>query len=198
MTQSRSATVLDQVVAANTSYSQNFGDKGKLALPPARRFAILTCMDARLDPAKYAGLTEGDAHVIRNAGGRATDDAIRSLVISHKLLGTSEWFVVHHTNCGMELFSDEIMADLLQDNLGTAEFNGKTWSNPHHGGGSSAGHFIKWHTIRDQSGSVVQDVRRIREHPLVALHIPIYGFIYDVKSGALNRVEEAFVAGRPQ
>jgi carbonic anhydrase len=198
MTQSRLATVLDQVTAANTSYCQSFSDKGKLALPPARRFAILTCMDARLDPAKYAGLAEGDAHVIRNAGGRATDDAIRSLVISHKLLGTIEWFVVHHTNCGMELFSDEIMADLLQDNLGTAEFNGKTWSNPHHGGGSSAGHFIKWHTIRDQSGSVVQDVRRIREHPLVPRHIPIYGFIYDVKSGALNRVEEAFLAGRPQ
>ena len=198
MTQPRSATALDQVVAANATYSKNFGDKGKLALPPARRFAILTCMDARLDPAKYAGLAEGDAHVIRNAGGRATDDAIRSLVISHKLLGTVEWFVVHHTNCGMELFSDEIMADLLEDDLGTAEFNGKTWSNPHHRGGSPAGRFIKWHTIHDQSGSVAQDVRRIREHPLVPRHIPIYGFIYDVKSGALNRVEEAFVAGRPQ
>ena len=198
MTQPRFTTVLDQVVAANASYSQSFGEKGKLALPPSRRFAILTCMDARLDPAKYAGLAEGDAHVIRNAGGRATDDAIRSLVISHKLLGTAEWFVVHHTNCGMELFSDEVIADLLEDDLGTAEFNGKTWSNPHHGGGSPAGQFIKWHTIRDQSGSVVQDVRRIREHPLVPQHIPIYGFIYDVKSGALNRVEEAFLAGRPQ
>ena len=198
MTQPSSATALDQVVAANATYSKNFGDKGKLALPPARRFAILTCMDARLDPAKYAGLAEGDAHVIRNAGGRASDDAIRSLVISHKLLGTIEWFVVHHTNCGMELFSDEIMADLLEEDLGTAEFNGKTWSNPHHGGGSPAGRFIKWHTIHDQSGSVVQDVRRIREHPLVPRHIPIYGFIYDVKSGALNRVEEAFIAGRPQ
>jgi carbonic anhydrase len=198
MTERQSTTILDQVVAANTTYSKAFGDKGKLAMPPARRFAILTCMDARLDPAKYAGLAEGDAHVIRNAGGRATDDAIRSLVISHKLLGTIEWFVVHHTNCGMELFSDEVMGDLLEDDLGTATFNGTTWSNPHHHGGSAAGQFIKWHTIRDQSGSVVQDVRRIREHPLVPRHIPIYGFIYDVKSGALNRVEEAFVAGRPQ
>jgi carbonic anhydrase len=198
MTESRSTTILDQVVAANATYSKNFGDKGKLALPPARRFAILTCMDARLDPAKYAGLVEGDAHVIRNAGGRATDDAIRSLVISHKLLGTIEWFVVHHTNCGMELFSDEVMGDLLEDDLGTAEFSGTKWSNPHHSGGSAAGQFVKWHTIRDPSGSVVQDVRRIREHPLVPRHIPIYGFIYDVKSGALNRVEEAFVAGRPR
>jgi carbonic anhydrase len=80
--------------------------KGSLALPPARRFAILTCMDARLDPAKFAGLAEGDAHVIRNAGGRATDDTIRSLIISHKLLGTNEWFVIHHTDCGMETFTD--------------------------------------------------------------------------------------------
>ena len=81
---------------------EGFGDKGSLALPPARRFAILTCMDARLDPAKFAGLAEGDAHVIRNAGGRASDDAIRSLIISHKLLGTNEWFVIHHTDCGMK------------------------------------------------------------------------------------------------
>ena len=94
--------IVDEVVAANQKYAREFGAKGELALPPARQFAILTCMDARLDPAKYAGLAEGDAHVIRNAGGRATDDAIRSLVISHKLLGTREWFVIHHTNCGME------------------------------------------------------------------------------------------------
>ena len=100
--------ILEEVMAANAKYVDGFGEKGQLALPPARRFAILTCMDARLDPAKYAGLSEGDAHVIRNAGGRATDDAIRSLVISHKLLGTLEWFVIHHTNCGMELFCDEI------------------------------------------------------------------------------------------
>ena len=80
--------VLDEVLAANDQYASSFGDKSELALPPARGFAILTCMDARLDPAKYAGLSEGDAHVIRNAGGRASDDAIRSLVISYKLLGT--------------------------------------------------------------------------------------------------------------
>ena len=91
------------VLDANASYAESFGDKGSLALPPARRIAILTCMDARLDPAKYAGLAEGDAHVIRNAGGRASDDAIRSLVISYKLLGTREWFVIHHTDCGMLL-----------------------------------------------------------------------------------------------
>ena len=159
--------IVDEVVGANQKYAREFGAKGELALPPARQFAILACMDARLDPAKYAGLAEGDAHVIRNAGGRATDDAIRSLVISHKLLGTREWFVIHHTNCGMELFSDEVMADLLDDDLATASFDGKSWSNPHHRGGHAAGHFIKWHTIKDQESSVVQDVRRIRAHPLV-------------------------------
>jgi carbonic anhydrase len=106
--------VLDEVLAGNEAYVAAFGDKGTLPLPPARRFAILTCMDARLDPAKFAGLKEGDAHVIRNAGGRASDDAIRSLVISHKLLGTNEWFVIPHTDCGMETFTDEVMRSLLR------------------------------------------------------------------------------------
>src|SRR3989337_888800 len=99
-------SVLEEVIDATEEYSRTFGEKSELALPPARHFAILTCMDARLDPAKYAGLAEGDAHVIRNAGGRVSDDAIRSFVISHKLLGTHEWFVVHHTDCGMATFTD--------------------------------------------------------------------------------------------
>ena len=186
----------DEVVSANRDYAKNFGDKGKLALPPARRFAILTCMDARLDPAKYAGLAEGDAHVIRNAGGRATDDAIRSLVISHKLLGTHEWFVVHHSDCGMLLFTGEIIGNLLEDNLETAQFDGKTWSNPKHGGGSVAGRYIHWYTFDDNAKSVTEDVGRIRSHPLVPKHIPIYGFIYDVKTGKLDEVAEASAAGR--
>ncbi len=187
---------VEEVLAANAKYAGGFGEKGLLPLPPARHFAVLTCMDARLDPAKYAGLSEGDAHVIRNAGGRATDDAIRSLVISHKLLGTQEWFVIHHTNCGMELFSDEVMANLLEDNLATASFDGKNWSNLQHGGGCTAGHFVKWHTIRTQDESVIQDVRRIREHPLVPRNIPIYGYIYDVNTGRLNEVVKASEAGR--
>src|SRR5438552_4721357 len=112
--------ILDEVLAANQQYAADFGEKGSLPMPPGRRFAILTCMDARLDPAKYAGLKEGDAHVIRNAGGRASDDAIRSLVISYKLLGTAEWFVIHHTNCGMEFFTDEVMRGLLANSLETA------------------------------------------------------------------------------
>src|SRR5678809_919418 len=105
--QKETSRVHNEVLKANENYALEFGEKGKLPLPPARQFAILTCMDARLDPAKYAGLAEGDAHVIRNAGGRASDDAIRSLVISYKLLGTQEFFVIHHTNCGMEFFTNE-------------------------------------------------------------------------------------------
>src|ERR1700759_3310092 len=117
----------DEVVSANRDYVAGFGDKGSLPMPPGRHFAILTCMDARLDPAKYAGLAEGDAHVIRNAGGRASDDAIRSLVISYKLLGTREFFVIHHTNCGMEFFSNEIMRNLLASSLETATVDESGW-----------------------------------------------------------------------
>ena len=102
-----------QVLAANAAYASSFGAKAELAMPPARRAAFLVCMDARLDVAKLAGLSEGDAHVIRNAGGRADDSAIRSFVISHKLLATNEWFVIHHTNCGMEFFTSEHMGNLL-------------------------------------------------------------------------------------
>ncbi|HEU0199092.1 MAG TPA: carbonic anhydrase, partial [Burkholderiaceae bacterium] len=165
--------VLEEVLAANQRYAANFGDKGKLPLPPARRFAILTCMDARLHPSKYAGLAEGDAHVIRNAGGRASDDAIRSLVISYKLLGTREWFVIHHTNCGMELFTDEVMRDLLAGSLKTATFDGKAWRDVGPGPGSTEGQFVDWLTIKDQAASVVADVKRIRNHPLVPRDIPI-------------------------
>src|SRR6202451_2820162 len=113
--------VLSDVLYANGKYAAGFGEKAKLAVTPAKRLAILTCMDARLDPAQFAGLDEGDAHVIRNAGGRASQDAIRSLVISYKLLGTREWFVIHHTDCGMEFFTNEVMADLLSRSLETAE-----------------------------------------------------------------------------
>src|ERR1700689_2652833 len=121
------SSVLNEVLEANRHYSTSFDEKGKLALPPARRFAILTCMDARLDPAKFAGLAEGDAHVIRNAGGRASDDAIRSLVISYKLLGTKEWFVIHHTECGMLYFTNEVMRGLLSQSLKTASFENGEW-----------------------------------------------------------------------
>ncbi|MFM1796169.1 MAG: hypothetical protein RLZZ340_846, partial [Actinomycetota bacterium] len=128
---------LPAVLSANEKYAASFGEKSELALPPARGFAILTCMDARLDPAKYAGLAEGDAHVIRNAGGRASDDAIRSLVISYKLLGTKEWFVIHHSDCGMEFFTDEVMRGLLANSLETAALGAEGFYDVGTGPGSA-------------------------------------------------------------
>lgn len=191
------ATVIQrEVLSANAEYARSFGDLGKLAMPPGRRFAILTCMDARLDPAKYAGLHEGDAHVVRNAGGRVTDDAIRSLVISHKLLGTNEWFVIHHTNCGMETFSDGVMRELLEKSLDTAEFDGSAWRDVGSTPGSSEGEFIDWLTIEDQERSVVRDVLRLRAHPLVPAYIPVHGYLYDVATGALREIPSATRAGQ--
>jgi len=188
--------VLNQVLAANSKYSENFGDKGKLALPPARRFAVVTCMDARLDPAKFAGLAEGDAHMIRNAGGRASDDAIRSLVISYKLLGTREFFIIHHTDCGMQFFTNQVMRDLLNKSLETAELGADGFHDVGKGPGSRAGEYIEWLTIPDPAQAVVDDVNRVRNHPLVPGSIPIYGYIYDVKTGRLNEVKKATEAGR--
>ena len=188
--------ILDEVLEANSAYVTTFGEKGRLALPPARRFAILTCMDARIDPAKLAGLREGDAHVIRNAGGRASDDAIRSLVISYKLLGTREWFVIHHSNCGMELFTDEIIRGLLASSLKTASHDGKRWVDSGDGPGSRQGDYIDWLAIRDQEDSVFADVERIRNHPLVPRELPIYGYVYHVGSGRLVEVQAATAIGR--
>jgi len=194
--QKENSKVHQEVIEANNQYVKNFGDKGNLALPPARRFAILTCMDARLDPAQYAGLSEGDAHVIRNAGGRASDDAIRSLIISHKLLGTQEWFVIHHTDCGMQLFTDDIIRGLLAKSLKTATIDEKGWRNVVEEGGSDEANFIPFLTIKNLESSVVEDVERIKKHPLVPKDIPVYGYIYDVKSGKLMEVSQATETGR--
>ena len=188
-------SVRDEVLQANEEYASSFGAKGDLALPPARGFAIVTCMDARLDPAKYAGLSEGDAHVIRNAGGRASDDAIRSLVISYKLLGTREWFVIHHTNCGMEFFTDEVMRGLLASSLETAELGPDGFRDVGTGPGSPEARYIDWLTISDSAQGLVDDVSRIRAHPLVPAAIPVYGYIYDVTTGRLNEIPEATKAG---
>jgi carbonic anhydrase len=190
------STVRDEVLTANRAYVDSFGARAELALPPARRFAILTCMDARLDPAKYAGLSEGDAHVIRNAGGRASDDAIRSLVISYKLLGTAEWFVIHHSDCGMEFFTDEVIRGLLAQSLETAALGPEGFYDVGRGPGSPEGAYIDWLTIADQTGSVTDDVRRIRNHPLVPSGIAIYGYVYEVRTGRLIEVPEATAVGQ--
>ncbi len=188
--------ILEEVLQSNKEYVENFGDKGNLGLPPARGFTILTCMDARLDPAKYAGLSEGDAHVIRNAGGRASDDAIRSLVISYKLLGTKEFFIIHHTDCGMEFFNNELMGKLLESSLETAALGAEGFYDVGTTPGSTEGKYINWLTIENQTGSIVEDVKRVRNHPLVPKNIPVYGYLYDVKTGKLIEVSEATEAGK--
>ena len=190
MTDHNNSKIHNEVLAANDLYKNGFTG-GELPIFPGRKFAILTCMDARLDPAKFAGLDEGDAHIVRNAGGRASEDAIRSLVISHKLLGTKEWFVIQHTNCGMELFTDEIMALLLEGDLDTATFDGQEWNNNEGSKdssskpGSTAGQNIDWLTFKGLHDNVKHDVSVIKNHPLVSDRISIYGYIYEVESGSL-------------
>ena len=159
----------DEILAANESYAAGFA-KGDLPSPPARRFAIVTCMDARLDPAKYAGLEEGDAHVIRNAGGVVSDDALRSLVISHWLLGTQEAFVIGHTECGMETFTDDQLRQKLADETG-----------------ADAG-AIEFHAFPDVRARVAESVRRIHETDLLPDSFRAKGFVYDVRSGRLEDV----------
>jgi carbonic anhydrase len=136
--------------------------------------------------------------VIRNAGGRASDDAIRSLVISYKLLGTREWFVIHHSDCGMQLFTDEIIRGLLASSLETAIIDQDGWHDVGQTIGSTEGEFVDWLTFKDLAESVSVDVKRIRNHPLVPRNIPIYGFIYDVKTGQLIEVPRATEIGRAE
>jgi carbonic anhydrase len=154
--------VVDEVLSANDTYAAGF-DKGDLPTPPGRKFVIVTCMDARLDPAKFLGLEEGDAHVIRNAGCILTDDAFRSLVISHKLLGTEEVFVIGHTGCGMLTFSNEE----VQEKLGTD---------------------IDFLPFDDLDENVREGVRRIRESPLTP--DTAHGFVYEVETGKLRPVAD--------
>ena len=183
------------IIEANNQDSKEF-DKGDLSAQPKKNIAILTCMDARFDPAKALGLEEGDAHVIRNAGGRATDDAIRSLVVSHKLLGTVEWFIIHHTDCGMQKISDETIAKLLEDDLETSSFDGKSWSNNNNPKsenskpGSKEGYKIDWYTFSSLKQSMAEDLKTIKNHNLIPSNIKIHGFIYEVSSGKLIKIKD--------
>ena len=163
------SSIVREVVAANQSYVQGFGKKGELALPPARGFAILTCMDARLDPAKYAGLAEGDAHVIRNAGGVVTDDAIRSLAISQRLLGTEEIILIHHTGCGMLTFTDDDFRNSIEQDTGIKP----EWAAE---------------SFADLDGDVRQSIARIKASPFIPRKNAVRGFVYEVESGRLREV----------
>ncbi len=162
-------SVLSEMLEANARYAASF-TKGNLPAPPGRKVAVLTCMDARLDPAKFLGLQEGDAHVIRNAGGRADQDAIRSLVISYKLLGTREFLVIHHEDCGMLTFTNEDLRRKLREDLGADASN------------------IDFLPFANLDQSVRDDVATLRASPLIPKDIPISGFVYDVRSGRLREV----------
>jgi carbonic anhydrase len=161
-------TEIDTLLANNESYASSF-DKGDLPGPPGGRVAVLACMDARLDPARVLGLEEGDAHVIRNAGGVVTDDALRSLAISQHLLGTEEIMLIHHTQCGMLTFTDEEFADRMESETG---------SRP------------RWrpHAFSDLEQNVRDSIARIREDPFVPRTDHVRGFVYEVETGQLREV----------
>lgn len=196
MTTTKKHGSVREVEAANAVYAASFSSKGGLPFRPVRRFAILACMDSRMLPSRLLGLVEGDAHIIRNAGGRASDDAIRSLVISWKLLGTREIFVIHHTHCGMTSFTNETMADLLAESLGPAVKDLNGWRNTAGGSpGSSAGDTVDWMPFEDDKQALLDDVKRIRNHPLIPGWIPVYGYIYDVETGLIHALPEAMEAG---
>ena len=162
-------SVIDETLQANTKYAADF-NKGTLPLPPGRHLAVVVCMDARIDPAKALGLSEGDAHVIRNAGGRVSE-GLRSLAISQTLLGTKEVAVIHHTDCGMLTFTDESIRKQLREQRG-----------------ADADHvaFLPFHDL-DQS--VRDDLAAYKKSQLVRQDVPLRGFVYDVKTGRLREVK---------
>ena len=161
-------SVTDELLKNNESYAASFA-KGDLALPPAKKVAVLACMDARLDPAGALGLSEGDAHVIRNAGGVVSDDALRSLAISQNLLGTEEIILIHHTDCGMLTFTDDQFKEQLQEDTGVEP----EWSA---------------NAFPDLEGDVRDSIARIKESPFIPKKDSVRGFVYEVETGKLREV----------
>ena len=165
-------SVTDQLLQANADFARNF-NLGHLAMPPARKLAIVACMDARLPVEQALGLKTGEAHIIRNAGGIASEDALRSLIISHHLLGTQEFIIINHTDCGMLTFRDEDLRAQLQEKTGTATVAP-----------------VHFHAFKDLEENVRLQVQRVQSHPWIPKHIPVRGFVYDVKTGKLHAVAE--------
>ena len=163
-------SAFDEILRASESYAKNF-TLGHLPLPPARKLAVVACMDARLMVAQILGLKTGDAHIIRNAGGIVTEDALRSLILSHHLLGTQEFMIINHTDCGMLTFKDEEVRAKLQQLTGTATV--------------APAHFYAFSNLEE---NVRQQIQKVRSHPWIPKQIPVRGFIYDVKTGRLKEV----------
>lgn len=165
--------VIDEALKANEDYSRNF-TSGNLPMPPGRKLAVLACMDARLVISRMLGLKEGDAHVIRNAGGIVDDDALRSLIISHYLLGTQEFMLIHHTDCGMLTFKeDDLHARLLKDT------------------GAAAVSPSRFYAFSDLEADVREQMAKLKSHPWIPKSVTVRGFIFDVKSGRLREVSTA-------
>ena len=166
-------SVIDEVLRANQEYARNF-TQGHLSMPPARKLAVVACMDARLVISRMLGLKEGDAHVIRNAGGIIDDDALRSLILSHHLLGTQEFMLIHHTDCGMLTFKDHEVHAKLRSQTGTAAVTP-----------------VRFHAFSDIEQDVREQIEKLKSHPWIPKHIPVRGFVFDVKTGKLNEVSTA-------
>jgi carbonic anhydrase len=166
-------SVADELLQANEQFVRNF-NLGDLAVRPRRHLAVLACMDSRILFERCLGLKPGDAHMIRNAGGIATEDAMRSLIVSHHLLDTQEFIVINHTDCGLLKVREDELKNRLAEKMGT-----------------SAGAPAHFHAFDDLEENVRQQVRRVKSHPWIPKHIPVRGFVYDVKTGALTEVAEA-------
>jgi carbonic anhydrase len=164
-------SIIDDHLKANQEYTQTF-QFGDLPIPPARRLAVVACMDARLNVEEVLGLQTGDAHIIRNAGGVVTDDALRSLIISHHLLGTQAFMIINHTDCGMLTFEDDDLKARLQRETGKAAAAPEAF-----------------HAFHDLEAHLREQIARVRAHPWIPAGIPVRGFIYNVRSGALSEVE---------
>jgi len=169
--------VYEETLTANQQYAAGFG-LGQLPMPPARKLAIVACMDARLTVEPFLGLKTGEAHIIRNAGGLATDDALRSLIISTCLLGTRTIFVIEHTDCGMLTFRDEQLRQQLKSETGQETSH------------------LDFHAFANLEENLRAQLRRIRENPFLPRDIELHGFIYDVRSGRLREVREADAEAR--
>jgi carbonic anhydrase len=167
----KNMSVIDEVLEANQEYAKGF-KLDHLTIPPARKLAVVACMDARLIVEELLGLKTGDAHIIRNAGGIVTEDALRSLIISHHLLGTHEFMIINHTDCGMLTFKDEELREKLEQVSETAVVS------PNH-----------FYTFNDLERNVRRQIQKVKSHPWIPKRIPVRGFIYDVKTGRLREVQ---------
>ncbi len=164
-------SVIEESLQANQKYAHSF-NLGHLPMPPARKLAIVACMDARLTVEQVAGLKTGDAHIIRNAGGIVTEDAIRSLIISHYLLGTQEFMIINHTDCGMLTFHDEDLKARLKKETGLASASPETF-----------------HSFQDLENNVREQIQKVQSHPWIPEGIPVRGFVYEVETGRLHEVK---------